>query len=307
MIWLTGSSGFIGKNFFNICKSDYDILRLSYSDQITDNVYDKNKVINIDYSRHENITKLIEKYSIPETVIHFGWGKMEEPMSIYHLEQNIVNSNNFINHLYENGIRRIIFIGSMNEYGSRKGKLSENQKPIGRLTNYAKGKIEVSNHGFKIASKYESIFIHVRPFYVYGYGQRKSSLINELINAKLDQRTTVLGPCEHYRDYVFVDDVVSGIEKLIYFKKSFIFNIGSGGCVKVKDFVKLFWNELNGADDKLIFGEKAQNINEPDQLESYADTKLLTKYTNWYQNYSLVEGIKSTIEKFYINYNQISQ
>ena len=71
------------------------------------------------------------------------------------------------------------------------------------------------------------LFLHVRLFYAYGEGQRKDS-INQLYYNAIQNNPISLTPCEHYRDYIYIDDVVIGIEKLLRFKKSQIVNLGSG-------------------------------------------------------------------------------
>ena len=193
-------------------------------------------------------------------------------------------------------VEKFIFIGSMNEYGSRVGLLSEDMEPLGKLIDYAQAKIKVAKHGFKMANSYNKIFIHLRPFYVYGPGQRKGSLINELFDAFQKNRKTKIGPCDYYRDYIYVQDVVEGIIRTMDIKESYSINLGNGSYIKVKDFVAIFWSNLGGANNMLKFGSKAMLKNEPDQPKSFADLTRLDKLTNWRPSYSLEEGIQSTIE-----------
>ncbi|SVC37627.1 uncharacterized protein METZ01_LOCUS290481 [marine metagenome] len=124
-------------------------------------------------------------------------------------------------------------------------------------------------------------------------------LINELFDAFQKNRKTKLGPCDYYRDYIYVQDVVEGIIRSIDIKDSYTINLGNGSYIKVKDFVAMFWNNLGGANNMLEFGSKAMLKNEPDQPKSFADLTRLDKLTNWKPSYSLEEGIQSTIEVLY--------
>ena len=296
--WLTGCSGFIGKylvkelkknNFKLRCFSNNSILR-DNPNKIKDNYY------YMDFSSKKNITRHIENFGCPDIFIHLGWGNMESPMSTHHLTDNVKEAEILIDSFYSAGIEKFIFIGSMNEYGARLGSLSEDMKPKGRLTNYAKGKIQVADYGYNRSKFYNKIFIHIRPFYVFGPGQRKGSLINELFDANLNKRHAKLGPCDHYRDYIYVSDVTEGIVRLSKIEETNTFNLGSGSFIQVKDYVILFWKYLGGDLDKLKFGSRKMSKDEPEQPKSYANLSKLKELTNWHPSYSIEYGIKTTIE-----------
>ena len=221
---------------------------------------------------------------------------MESPMSTHHLTGNVKEAEILIDSFYSAGIEKFIFIGSMNEYGARLGSLSEDMKPKGRLTNYAKGKIQVADYGFNKSKFYNKIFIHIRPFYVFGSGQRKGSLVNELFEAYFENRNAILGPCEHFRDFIYIRDVVEGIVRLCKINVSNTINLGSGSFIKVKNYVILFWKYFNGDFGKLIFGSREMSKDEPEQPRSYADISKLKKLTNWEPSFSIEEGIKATVE-----------
>ena len=297
-IWLTGSRGFIGKHLVQkLNKKNYKIACISNNIQVQKKV--KSNVTFLDYSSRKKIEKYIERFGCPDIFIHLGWGAMTSTMSPIHLTSNVTEGKILIETLFASGLEKFIFIGSMNEYGSRVGLLSEDMEPLGKLIDYAQAKIKVAKHGFKMAHSYNKIFIHLRPFYVYGPGQRQGSLINELFDAFQADRKTNLGPCDYYRDYIYVQDVVEGIIRSIDIKDSYTINLGNGSYIKVKDFVAMFWSNLGGAKNMLKFGSKSMLQNEPEQPKSFADLTRLDKLTNWKPSYSLEEGIKSTIEILY--------
>ena len=295
--WLTGSSGFIGKHLIQeLKKNNFEFRCFSNNSTLRDN---PNKIEDnyyyMDFSSRENINKQIEKFGCPDIFIHLGWGDMESPMSTRHLTDNVKEAEILMDSFYSAGIEKFIFIGSMNEYGARLGSLAEDMKPKGRLTNYAKGKIQVSDYGFNKSEFYNKVFIHIRPFYVFGPGQRKGSLINELFEAHLKKRNASLGPCEHFRDFIYVKDVAEGIVRLCNINISNTINLGSGSFIKVKDYVILFWKYLGGSLDKLIFGSRRMSKDEPEQPKSYANISRLKKLTNWEPFYSIEAGIEATV------------
>ena len=80
----------------------------------------------MDFSSELDIKKQIDKFGCPDIFIHLGWGAMERPMSELHLTNNVNEGKLLIETFYSSGLEKFVFIGSMNEYGSRIGSLSEN-------------------------------------------------------------------------------------------------------------------------------------------------------------------------------------
>ena len=262
-------------------------------------VRDLNKTpcFRMDYRDPEDIKKKIKSLELPDIFIHLGWGDMDKPESPAHSGENVLAGKTLISTLFNQGLRTFIFVCSMNEYGDLTGPLSENMEPQGRLTNYAKGKIEVARFGIQSANAHHKTFIHVRTFYVYGAGQRQGSLINDLYQSYRTGVEPNLSPCEHYRDYIHVADVAEGLRLMTDLVESTSVNLGSGEAVKVKDFVLLFWKTLGGDENKLRFGARQVRWDEPAQPKSYADLTHLKNLLHWTPSLSLADGIKLTIKE----------
>ena len=112
----------------------------------------------------------------------------------------------------------------------------------------------------------------------------------------IDIRDTKLGPCDHFRDYIYVMDVVEGIIQSRSINNSCTINFGIGSFIKVKDFVTIFWEKLGGDMTKLKFGFQPMLKYEPDQPKSYADLTRLYELTQWKPTYSIEKGIEATID-----------
>jgi len=154
-IWVTGSRGFIGKYLIAELRSaGYQIKCFSNAPEKDCNCHPMNYLDPVD------IKEKVRLFGLPDIFIHLGWGDMAEPGSDKHLDENVRSGNNLIEAMFGSGLKKFIFAGSMNEYGARVGPLSEDMAPEGRLTNYAKGKIEVAQFGFKSAKARGKVFIH---------------------------------------------------------------------------------------------------------------------------------------------------
>jgi len=148
-IWLTGSRGFIGRHLVAELKDVCELKCLSNRKFENSSSHENNQPFYVNFKDEDDIKNAIESLGLPDVFIHLGWGDMANPHSEMHLVENVNQSKNLIDVLYKEGLKKFIFLGSMNEYGDRLGSLYEEMGPEGEITNYAKGKIEVAKYGFQ--------------------------------------------------------------------------------------------------------------------------------------------------------------
>jgi nucleoside-diphosphate-sugar epimerase len=295
-IWLTGSSGFIGRCVAAELRAHGHTVLCFSNAGIGDRAAEKSDARHpLDFLDAQNIQEQVRRFGLPAAFIHLAWGDMAAPETERHLNENVRAGQTLIDTLYEAGLQKFVFVGSMTEYGGRVGALQEDMPPEGRMTNYALGKIKVAQHGFARAAGLKKVFLHVRPFFVFGAGQRKGSLINDLHEAIEAKREVSLGPCEHYRDFIHVTDVAQGIRRLLAVENSATVNLGSGRVIQVKEYVKMFWAQFGGDPATLKFGAKPMRANEPEQPKSFADLTRLKQLTGWTPSLTLDQGIARTV------------
>ena len=287
---VTGGNGFIGRLLIKKLKT-FGIEAINLSRKNTDSYDNQLKYFNSDY-----IDTILRDNENIKIAFLLGWGKMDSPSSNYHLNENVINHKSLIKKLYKKGVEKIIFLGSATEYGETVGNLNEDCNVVGKLSNYAKGKNEVSQIGRDLAEKYSGIFIHIRLFYVYGPFQRKNSLINYLIDCKENNIFPEVGDGQYFRDYIFLNDAVDGIIKISKINKSIIINLGSGEAVKVKDYISQLWKHLGGYPEEIKFGIKPMSSSEPKQQYAFADNTLIEELINWCPKVTVSEGLRLTIQ-----------
>lgn len=292
-IWLSGSRGFVGAYVKQqLLDAGAGVKCVSYRGD--------DNVIQVDFSNKESIKAVVEQHGVPETFIHLGWGNVYEPHHESHLNENLQDGKNLVDQLYACGVKRILHIGSSSEYGNRVGALKEEfVEPAGEVNNYVKGKVVLAKYGLEKAEERGNIFIHARLYYTYGAGQQHNSLINQLYKNAVAGNEMKLSPCLHYRDYIFVEDAARGIIEMAKSGRSGIINLGSGGVIQLKEFVKMFWNALGGEEKDLKFGSHGQPASEQSQPRAYADLTRLKEYTGWVPNTSKEEGIKLAVERLH--------
>jgi len=296
-IWITGTRGFIGEHILKTFQDHkYNILQISNC-LTSSELFINKKILKINLLDKKNIEKIIQIYGIPDKFIHLGWGDTSNPHSIEHTTSNVICSKNLIDVLFNSGLKKFIFLGSMNEYGERVNSLNENMNSKGVLTKYAVGKKNVAKYGFKIAKQLNVIFVHIRLFYVYGDGQKKTSLINTLYSNFIKNTKVSLGSCEYYRDYIHIDEAIKGIKLLSELNSSNTVNLGSGNAIKLKDFVIEFWKQLGGEKKLLHFGDMSFYKNEQKQNYAYANLDKLKNITHWEPKFTIKKGIRLTIKE----------
>lgn len=288
-IWVTGSRGFIGRHTVAALRRGGAVVR-AFSPHGEGDVHPLN------FSSAPDIRRAVESFGLPRAFVHLGWGAMTDPGSDEHLGANAAAARCLMDTLGALGLPRFVFIGSANEYGARTGALTEDLEPEGRMTNYGQAKYETTRYGLAQKRPAGQYFICVRPFYVYGPGQRPGSLLNKLFLCHAENRVADLGPCEHFRDYVYVEDVAEGIRRACDVNSTTVLNVGSGRVVRVREFVELFWRLLGGAPDRLQIGANAMRAGEPEQPWAFADLTRLRQATGWAPTRSLEEGLARTIE-----------
>ncbi len=293
-VWLTGSRGVVGRVVAAAFLQQGDQLWGCTNQPLSDS--GDAPFIQLNYLDAEDIEAKVRQFGLPDLFVHSAWAAMDKPESPLHLEENVQAGRILIKTLFNLGLKKFLFVGSMNEYGARTGALSEDLEPEGRLTNYAKAKREVAAIGFQAAKTFGKTFLHARTFYVYGAGQRQGSLINDLYQASLTGTEVSLSPCEHFRDYIHVSEVAEGLRRISSLPESATVNLGSGTVVQVRDFVLLLWKALGGENQKLKFGARKIGWDEPEQPKSYADLTRLKQLTRWAPAFTLEQGVARTVE-----------
>jgi UDP-glucose 4-epimerase len=300
IIWLSGSNGFVGSYLLNYLKKN----KLSVS-AVSNRSRKNDKIICFDYSSKDEVKKAINHYGCPEVFIHLGWGDVYQPNKDSHITSTLKESKNLIDVLYESGVRKILNIGSSSEYYDSVGALNEEIEINSYQNNYVEGKMRLADYGFEQAKLKNKIFIHIRLFYAYGAGQRDNSLINQLFKSYVTNHKISLTSGDQFRDYIHINDVVEGINKIIAINSSETVNLGSGSVIMVRDFIKLLWQELKANPDLLMFGEKEISNLEQVQTKAFADLTKLTSLTGWKPSMSIKDGIIDMVQtlKKNIKYN----
>lgn len=289
-IFITGGTGFIGK--FVLRKLDNgknEILVLSRNLKPT-NYSQKVSFLKGNIGRQKGWAKDLERFK-PDTTIHMAWEGIPD-FGVKTSRENLKNSLDLLKLLTKIGCRTIIATGTLWEYGERGGKLSEYMKPE-PFNPFTEAKVSLYWEGSKITNKKGVNFIWVRLFYVYGPGQKSSSLIPYLISCAKTNKIPQMRNPNTQNDFIYVEDVAEAIQQILdKCKKSAVFNIGSGKVTGVQYIIRRIFSYF-GVNEVYKKTKPRQTDN---FAPAYADISKIRKVTGWKPKVTVEQGIRKVIK-----------
>jgi nucleoside-diphosphate-sugar epimerase len=212
-------------------------------------------------------------------------------------DANIAGTDAILHAAAETGAGSVVYLGSCSEYRDpAPDRFVEEDAPIGPDRLYGGSKAASGLWGQALAAQLGIAFQWLRLFNVFGPGEAASRLIPALI-ARLGADDTVdLSPGEQVRDFLYIDDVVTGI--ILAAEASLCgrlgpFNLCSGQPVKVKEIALAVANAMGKPYDLLGFGHLSYR---PDDIFWLVGSPTrLQSATGFRPQTSLLAGIEKMI------------
>ena len=235
----------------------------------------------------------------PEVMIHLaGWMERRRDLSILddQLDHHVASTINFIIAANHKVTKLIINTGTSEEYGEQPDPFVETL-PVDPVSPYSATKAAATAMATYLSKAIGIPVVTMRPFITYGPAQLHDTLIPFLIKGILQKKTVELTEGFQYRDFIFVDDLVScylaAIEKAEVFAGPEIFNVGSGQKTSVRDVIETIADLLDGR-DYLNIG--ARPMRDGEVLSMIADIEKSKKLLGWRPKVSLRDGLRKTVD-----------
>jgi GDP-L-fucose synthase len=240
-----------------------------------------------------------------------GGIKANNDFPVEFLLDNLRIQNNVIHAAYENGARKLLFLGSSCIYP----KFAPQPIPETALLS---GPLEPTNEAYAIAKiagiklcqayarEYGANFISVMPTNLYGPNDNfdletshvLAALLRKAHEAKTrkDRKLTVWGSGKPRREFLHVDDLASACLLLLEkYDSSEIINVGCGEDISVRELAELIC-EVVGFDGDLIW-DASKPDGTPRKLLDVTKLRALS----WKPSIPLRDGIARTYEWFLAN------
>lgn len=206
------------------------------------------------------------------------------------IEKNVFALSRFLWYLKaaKRKVNKIINFTTMLQYDKSKMKLpcDESQPRNPSANNYVMSKY-ISE---LITQQHRDTFdiIDVRISNVYGPTKLiRPDIVPSIIWSLIHKKSASVWTKKPIRDFIFVDDAIDSVLKLIKSKFSGTVNLGTGIGSSVGQLCT-YLEELSGIE--IV----DQNIKVPGHMEFFQDISLLKSLINWTPKYSLKEGLTKT-------------
>jgi nucleoside-diphosphate-sugar epimerase len=226
-----------------------------------------------------------------DVFIHSAWDTT--PGQYLTSESNInyaVAGMNIVQGLARSGCRKVIGLGSCQEYALSAGPLDE-KASLGPTVPYSKAKAGFGLFVDSVGQVGLMEAVWLRIFNVYGPGENEGRLVPFVIKKLLARESAAVSSGEQVRDYLHVDDVASAVFHAADSDVTGVMNVGSGIPVRVRDVVEELTGMLDGT-DLVRFGERETHVGELPFV--VADNRKLLS-TGWAPGFSLSGGLFDTV------------
>jgi nucleoside-diphosphate-sugar epimerase len=279
---LIGPTGFLGPSFL---EKDDSIIAVGRSEPVSL----KNEFFYIDSDLD---FKKLDKLEFDNVI--FLIGSSDHHVLNSHptlaLEKNTLALSRFLWYLRDSNrdVNKIINFTTMLQYDTQKMKLpcDENQPRKPTVNNYVLSKfvseIITDQHRDKFS------IIDVRISNVYGPTKLiRPDIVPSLIWSILSKSKGSVWTKKPERDFIFVEDAIDAVLKLLHSDYSGPVNLGSGIASSVKNLCEIL-EKISGVkvDD--------QKLEVAGHMKYYQDITLIKKLINWEPQYSLDEGLTKT-------------
>ena len=292
-ILITGSSGLVGAPLVTKLLNKSNLI-VGLDPVINAECNENYKHISIPLNSVEDVTNLLEKYDITK-IIHTGG--ISGPM-LANENPNIIIENNifFTMYLIEatriyKKINRFIFCSSISAYGELAESDTTEDYRFAPENLYGATKASCDLLLKKYYEKYELDIISLRLSTIYGHRRSTSCFINEIISSGIkNNKITLPFKSDFCWPYIYVNDVVSCIEKCIFHEKEHFYDYNISG----PDFpsYKKIVDEVSQYIDNLQVTFSNHNSISDRKLFSLEKVK---KDMQWKPEYSIERGIKDYI------------
>jgi len=296
-ILITGGSGFVGTNIIHKLPKDiYEIFSLDIEEP-------KINFKNVDYIntdiRSSRLGELIKNID-PQIILHLAAQASVAISSKDPLLDNDVNLNGSLN-LYLNSAKTnvkqfISFSTGGAIYGEELGKKFNENDTTKPLSPYGISKLNFENYlnYFSQIKKFNCKTTILRPSNIYGPWQNplgEAGVVSIFAEKMLkNENVSIFGNGSEYRDYIYIDDIIEFVFKIINNKTEGTFNISSGKITKTIEIFNHISNII-GYNKPPIFLDKREG-----DIFGIEIDNSKSKSIGWSPKYDLKSGLENTVK-----------
>lgn len=239
-ILVTGSTGFIGRHVVpEFLEQGHEVTAAARNLDHAQTMPWFDKVHFVACDLHSAELDPAAFFQVPDLLVHLAWPGLPNYKELFHFEKNLFESYFFIKKMIEGGLRHLSVIGTCLEYGMKEGCLTEDI-PTAPCTSYGLAKDALRKFIEVLAQKHSFDWKWIRLFYLYGEGQSKNSILEQLKSAIAKGETVFpMSGGKQQRDYLPVERATEYIVKIsTQTKQQGIFNCCNGEPISIRSLVE---------------------------------------------------------------------
>ncbi|MGB1104276.1 MAG: NAD-dependent epimerase/dehydratase family protein [Crocinitomicaceae bacterium] len=200
-------------------------------------------------------------------------------------EVNILGTHRTLEFCRKNSAK-IIFISSY-AYGIPQYLPIDEKHPVSAVNPYALTKMMGEDLCHFYGKHYNLSYVIIRPFNVYGALGNKSLLIPEIIEQIKEGKQVRVKDLAPKRDFIFIDDLIDLLIRLLDYNKNETFNAGSGESLSVEEVIACCQRVF--ATDLPVYSTSQKRKNEIP--ETLCDMRFVEKELNWKPGFTFEAGV----------------
>ena len=169
--------------------------------------------------------------------------------------------------------------------------------PVVRSSPYARAKIMAENICREFSTAFSTPVAVVRPFNLYGPGQRSSFVIPRILESFTnDSKILEMQGADEFRDFLHVADLVDLLARTISWERGFaVFNAGSGRAIRISEVIDMV-AQMTGVHRRADFLSRGASDDEP--KSSWADITRANNAFSWAPSVSLRDGLQDLLDSY---------
>jgi len=297
LVVILGGLGFIGSHLSRAMVQEGFRVRifdkLYASRELIKDIEPFVEIIEGDVEKPQDVLDALSGGEIGFHLIHttVPGSSMQDPG--YDVQSNVVSSVRWMSQFQRASIRRLIFISSGGTvYGIPQTNPITEDHPTNPICSYGITKLSIEKYVLLYGHLYGVDCRILRPSNVYGEGQKlniNQGLIGVFTDLILrEEPIEIWGDGTVQRDFLYINDLISGILKLMEYQGPYeIFNISTGEGHSVLKIIEML-GEIFGKRPQLTF-KPSRGFDIPINVLS---AKRLMEETGWRPRTSLKQGIE---------------
>jgi nucleoside-diphosphate-sugar epimerase len=248
-ILLTGATGFIGRHVLReLAKTEYEIVATAMEPRLKARDVQIERITYLPYDVNEAHSGIYDFFGRPDAIIHLSWEGLPHYNDLFHFEKNLFANYRFLKYLVQGGLRDFTIVGTCLEYGKQNGRLSEEMVPQ-PSTSYALAKDTLRRFLEELKKKTEFTLKWIRLFYMYGEGQNKESVLEQVKHTiESGDKEFNMSKGDQLRDYLPVEKVAEYIVQIAMQSRiEGVINCCSGVPISIRSLVEDYMRSVNAS------------------------------------------------------------